>query len=133
MMLDAARVSLEQPPATRRSTGMKPSTDTQIKLRIGYALSDRLVPIACAIIQNIVTSTRMIEELPAVAIEAMLDHVRENQRQDQPRTELDRAFKDLRACYIKYGEVALREARERERRLLDGITGSSSRQDRATR
>ena len=114
---------LEQPPRHARSTRMEPSTDTEIKQRIGYALSDRLAPIACAIIQNIVTSTRMIDELPAVAIEAMLDHVRETQRQDQPRTELDRAFKDLRAGYIKYGEVALREARKREGRLLDGITG----------
>jgi hypothetical protein len=79
--------------------------------------------IACQIVKNIVTSTRLVDDLPSVAIEAMLDYFRENQRQDRPQTDLDRAFKEVRAAYIKYGEVALREAQARERRLLSGITG----------
>jgi hypothetical protein len=98
-------------------------TDTQIKLRIGYALSDRLAQIACAIVQNITTSTKLIDDLPSAAIEALLDYSRERHRLDQPRTELDFAYKDVRAALLRYGEVALREARERERRLLYGITG----------
>jgi hypothetical protein len=98
-------------------------TDTEIKLRIGYALSDRLAPIACAIVQDITTSTKLIDDLSSAAIEALLDHCRERHRLDQPRTDLDRAYKDVRAALLKYGEVALREARERERRLLHGITG----------
>jgi hypothetical protein len=98
-------------------------TDTQIKLRIGYALSDRLAPVASAIVHNITTSTRLIDELPAAAIEALLDYSREQHRRDQPRTELDRAYKDVRAALLKYGEVALRDAQRRERRLFYGITG----------
>jgi hypothetical protein len=98
-------------------------TDTEIKLRIGYALSDRLAPIACAIVQNITTSTKLIDDLPSAAIEALLDYSRERHRLDQPKTELDRAYKDVRAALLKYGEVALREAQKRERRLLSGITG----------
>jgi hypothetical protein len=37
---------------------MEPSTDTQIKLRIGQALSDRLAPIACALAENLKHSTK---------------------------------------------------------------------------
>jgi hypothetical protein len=90
---------------------MEPPTDTRIKLRIGYALSDRLAPIACAIVQNITTSTKLINDLPSAAIEALLDYSREQHRLDQLRTELDRAYKDVRAALLKYGEAAFREAR----------------------
>jgi hypothetical protein len=31
---------------------MELPTDLQVKLRIGYALSDRLAPISCAIVEN---------------------------------------------------------------------------------
>jgi hypothetical protein len=102
---------------------MEPSTDTEIKLRIGYALSDRLAPIACAIVKNITTSTKMIDDLPSAAIEAMLDYSKEQHRLDRPRTAIERAYKDVRQALIAYGEAALREARERERHLLEGITG----------
>jgi hypothetical protein len=105
-----------------RSTRVKPSGDIEIKLRIGYALGDRLAPIACAIVKNITTSTKMIDDLPPAAIEAMLDYSKEQHRLDRPRTPLERAYKDVRQALIKYGEVALREARERERQLLCGIT-----------
>jgi hypothetical protein len=102
---------------------MERSTDTQIKLRIGYALSDRLTPIACAIVKNITTSTKMIDDLPSAAIEAMLDYSKEQHRQDRPRTPIERAYKDVRQALITYAEVALREAQAREDRLLYGITG----------
>jgi hypothetical protein len=98
-------------------------TDTQTKLRIGFALNDRLAPIACAIVQNITTSIKLIDDLPSPAIEALLDYSRERHRADQPKTGLDRAYKDVRAALLKYGEVALHEAREREHRLLSAITG----------
>jgi hypothetical protein len=101
---------------------MEPSTDIEIKLRIGYALSDRLVPMACAIVKNITTSTKMIDDLPSAAIEAMLDYSKEQHRLDRPRTPVERAYKDVRQALITYGETALREARERERLLLNGIT-----------
>jgi hypothetical protein len=113
---------LEQPPRHARSTGMEPSTNIEIKLRIGYALSDRLAPIACAIVKNITTSTKMIDDLPSAAIEAMLDYSKEQHLQDRPRTAVERAYKDVRQALITYGEAALREARHRERHLLDGIT-----------
>jgi hypothetical protein len=106
---------------------MEPSTDMQIKLRIGYALSDRLAPIACAIVENLKRSTKLIEELPSDAIEAMLDYSKEQHRQDRPRTAVERAYKDVRQALITYGEAALRDARERERHLLDGITGRHER------
>ena len=118
---------LEQRPQRARSTGMEPFTDTQIKTRIGYALSDRLAPIACAIVENLKRSTKLIEELPSAAIEAMLDYSKEQHRLDRPRTVVERAYKDVRQALIAYGEAALREARERERHLLDGITGRHNR------
>jgi hypothetical protein len=108
-------------PGARRSTGMEPSTEIQIKLAIGYALSNRLAPLACAIVKNITTSTKMIGDLPSAAIEAMLDYSKEQHRQDRPRTAVERAYKDVRQALITYGEAALREARERERHLLHGI------------
>jgi hypothetical protein len=104
---------------------MEPLTDTQIKLRIGYALSDRLAPLVSAIQQNIVNSTRMIDDLPSTAIEALLEFSRQQHREDQPRDELGKAYKKVRAAYLEYGEIALREAKARERRLLYGITGFS--------
>jgi hypothetical protein len=115
-------------PGTPRSTGMDPSTDTEIKLRIGYALSDRLAPIACTIVENLRRSTKLIEELPSAAIEAMLDYSKEQHRLDRPRTAAERAYKDVRQSLITYAEVALREAREREERLLYGITGRHERE-----
>jgi hypothetical protein len=108
---------------------MEPSTDTEIKLRIGYALSDRLAPIACAIVKNITTSTKMIDDLPSAAIEAMLDYSKEQHRLDRPRTAVERAYKDVRQALIAYGEAALHEARERERHLLEGITGRHVRRE----
>jgi hypothetical protein len=106
---------------------MEPSTDMQVKLRIGYALSDRLAPIACTIVENLKRSTKLIEELPSAAIEAMLDYSKEQHRLDRPRTAVERAYKDVRQALITYGEAALRDARERERHLLDGITGRHER------
>ena len=103
---------------------MELPSDTQLKLRIGYALSDRLAPIACAIVDNLKRSTKLIEELPSAAIEAMLDYSKEQHRLDRPRTATERAYKDVRQALITYGEVALREAREREDRLLHGIMGA---------
>jgi hypothetical protein len=81
-------------------------------------LSDRLTPISCAIQQNVSTSLKLVPQLPWAAIEALLDYVREQHRNDHPRTELDRAYKQARAALIEYGEVALREAQMRERRLF---------------
>jgi hypothetical protein len=106
---------------------MEPSSEIKIKLAIGYALSDRLAPIACAIVKNITTSTKMIDDLPSAAIEAMLDYSKEQHRLDRPRTAVERAYKDVRQALITYAEAALREARERERHLLHGITGRDMR------
>jgi hypothetical protein len=52
----------------------------------------------------------------------MLDYSKEQHRLDRPRTGLERAYKDVRQALITYGEVALREARERERGLPHGVT-----------
>jgi hypothetical protein len=114
-------------PRQTRSPEMEPSTDTEVKLRIGYALSDRLAPISCAIVENLKRSTKLIEELPSAAIEAMLEYSKEQHRLDRPRTAVERAYKDVRQALITYGEAALREARERERQLLCGKTGRHDR------
>ena len=116
----------EQRSRTRVQRG-EPSSEIKIKLAIGYALSDRLAPIACAIVKNITTSTKMIDDLPSAAIEAMLDYSKEQHRLDRPRTAVERAYKDVRQALITYAEAALREARERERQLLHGITGRDMR------
>jgi hypothetical protein len=76
---------------------MEPSADTEIKLRIGYALSDRLAPIACTIVENLKRSTKLIEELPSAAIEAMLDYSKEQHRLDRPRTAVECAQKGRKA------------------------------------
>jgi hypothetical protein len=106
---------------------MEPPSDIEIKLRIGYALGDRLAPVACAIVKNITGSTKMIDDLPSAAIEAMLDYSKEQHRLDRPRTALERAYKNVRQALITYGEVALREARTKEHHLLQGITGKHRR------
>jgi hypothetical protein len=98
-------------------------TDIPRQLLIGHALNDRLVPIVCQIVKNITSATRMIDELPSCAIQAMLNYSREQHSNDHPITALDKAYKELRAAYLKYGEVALQEAQARERELLRGITG----------
>ena len=82
---------------------------------------------ACAIQQNITRSVKLIDDLPSPAIEALLDYSREQHRLDRPRTLVERAYKDVRQALITYGEVVLREARERERHLLEGITGRHDR------
>jgi hypothetical protein len=46
---------------------------------------------------------QLIDELPAVAVEALLEHVKEQHRLQQPRTAQERAMNDIRAAYIKYG------------------------------
>jgi hypothetical protein len=111
----------------RALNGMEPPSDIEIKLRIGYALGDRLAPVACAIVKNITGSTKMIDDLPSAAIEAMLDYTKEQHRLDRPRTALERAYKNVRQALITYGEVALREARTKEHHLLQGITGKHRR------
>jgi hypothetical protein len=119
----------EPPERFVRYACMELPSDTQIKLRIGYALSDRLAPLVSSIQQNITNSTKLISDLPSVAIEALLDFSKEQHRNDHARTELDKAYKEIRAAYLKYAEIALREARERERRLFYGITGVASVED----
>jgi hypothetical protein len=99
-------------------------SDTQISLRVGYAMRGRLSSLCSHIMKSITLSTRMIDELPAAAIEAMIEYAQEQQRMDRAATELDKAYKQLRADYIQYGKIALKEARARERRLPCGdLTG----------
>jgi hypothetical protein len=83
---------------------MELPSDTQTKLRIGYALSDRLAPIACTIVENLKRSTNLIEELPSAAIEAVLDYSKEQHGLDRPRTAAERAYKDVRQALITYGK-----------------------------
>jgi hypothetical protein len=89
--------------------------DAKVKLSAGYPLSDELASMVRCIVINIRNRVRSIEELPAAAIEALLAYGREQHRQDEPRTDIDKAYKNVRAALLEYTEIALREARERER------------------
>jgi hypothetical protein len=97
-------------------------SEIQEALRIGYSLRGQLPQICSQIIRNITTSTRMIDDLPSVAIKSLLEYSREQDRLDRPTTELDHAYQDVRRALLRYSEVALQEAKKRERRLLKGIT-----------
>jgi hypothetical protein len=98
-------------------------SETQVAMRIGYALRGRLSSLCSQIQLNITHSIRMIDDLPSYAINAMLEYSREMHRHDHAKSEIDKAYKDVRAALIKYGEVALREAKIHERRMMHDLTG----------
>jgi hypothetical protein len=89
--------------------------DAKVKLSAGYPLSDRMASMVSCIVMNIRNQVRLIEEMPVAAIEALLTYGREQHRQDQSVTDIDKAYKNVRAALLEYTEIALREARERER------------------
>jgi hypothetical protein len=82
----------------------------------GFSLNDRLAPIAAAIIHNIRTSIRMIDDLPSVVIEAMTDATKERDRADNPKTEIDREFKNVRRALIKYAAAVPKDVRNERAR-----------------
>jgi hypothetical protein len=53
-------------------------------------------PISCAIVENLKRSTKLIEELPSAAIEAMLDYSKNNTAWIAPERLLSAHKKDVR-------------------------------------
>jgi hypothetical protein len=89
-------------------------------------LQDRLVNFV-PLFPRPLSASRPANPSQSAAIEPMLDYSKEQHRLDRPRTAVERAYKGVRQALIAYGEVALREARERENQLLCGITGRHDR------
>lgn len=92
----------------------------QTQVRIKAALKERSVRVACLIAESIRNALGLLEEQPPEVIEAMLEGAKEADRTGA----LPKHRHALRQEIIKYMEnYALKEARARERRLFEGITG----------
>jgi hypothetical protein len=89
--------------------------DHLTKLHISHALGERSTRVACLIVEAMKGTLDLLDEQPSAVIEGLIDYA-ENIRPVRGREALQVAF-------VKYAEYALEQARERERRLLTGITG----------
>lgn len=90
----------------------------QTQLRIKSALSERDTRVAVLISENIRNAFDLLDEQSPTVIEAMLEYAKEAER-GRPK---HRAA--LRQAMMKYAEeYSLKEAKARERRLFQGITG----------
>jgi hypothetical protein len=96
------------------------SKDELTKLHVSHALGTRSTRVACQIVETIDCVLDLLDEQPTAVIEALIDYGRQKQSQEhrKPRHELGGAL-------VAYGQTTLKEARARERRLLQGITGMS--------
>lgn len=92
----------------------------QTQHHIKSALSERSTRVACLIAESIRNALDLLDEQSPDVIEAMLEHHKEEHRKGG----LPKHRHDLRVAILKYIEDdALKEARARERRLFQGITG----------
>jgi hypothetical protein len=92
----------------------------QTQLHIKSALKDRSVRVACLIAESIRNALDLLDEQPPDVIEAMLEAAKEAERAGG----LPKQRAALRVEILKYAEdYSLKEARARERRLFQGITG----------
>jgi len=94
--------------------------DVLTKLHISHALGARSTRVASHIVETINRVLDLIDEQPTAVLEALIDYAKQKQSQEhrKPRYELGEAL-------VAYGQATLKEARARERRLLQGITGMS--------
>ena len=99
---------------------MPPSND-QVKLRVSRALRERNARVACLIFESIRTALDLLDQQSPAVIEALIEHAKDVQRTGYGVLKGPRH--DVRQALIEYGEAALEEARARERRWLEGITG----------
>ena len=93
----------------------------QVKLRVSHALRERNTRVACLIFESVRTALDLLDEQSPAVIEALIERTKDVQRTGYGLLEGPRH--DLREALIRYAEAALEEARARERRLLEGITG----------
>jgi hypothetical protein len=71
---DSCFCALEHPPGMGVQRRWSPRPTHRVKPRIGHALSDRLAPMCSAIVETTKPMIGLIDELPAVAVEVLLDH-----------------------------------------------------------
>ena len=94
--------------------------DVLTKLHISHALGERSTRVASHIVETINRVLDLIDEQPTAVIEALIDYAKQKQSQEHRRPR-----HDLEEALIAYGQATLKEAREREHRLLQAITGMS--------
>ena len=94
--------------------------DVLTKLHISHALGERSIRVAAHIVETVNCVLDLIDEQPTAVIGALIDYAKQKQSQEhrKPRHDLVEAL-------VAYGQATLKEARARERRLLQGITGTS--------
>ena len=94
--------------------------DVLTKLHISHALGERSIRVASHIVETVNRVLDLLDDQPTAVIEALIEYRKQQQSQEhrEPR-------RDLAEALIAYSQATLKEARERERRLLQGITGMS--------
>jgi hypothetical protein len=90
--------------------------DDYRKIRVEDALRERDVRVAGMIVESIRHALDLLDEQPPSMLEAICDYLKDLQKTEKFR-------RDIRKALCDYAEEALKESRERERRLYEGITG----------
>jgi hypothetical protein len=88
----------------------------QRKMRIEHALKERDVRIAGMIVESVRHALDLLDHQPPSMLEAICDYLKDLQKTERFRH-------DIRKALCDYAEQALKESRERECRLYEGITG----------
>jgi len=94
--------------------------DVLTKLHMSHALGERSTRVASHIVEMINRVLDLIDKQPTAVVEALIDYGKQKQSQEHKKPR-----HDLGGALIAYGQATLKEARARERRLLQGITGMS--------
>src|SRR5262249_30782476 len=94
--------------------------DVLTKLHISHALGERSARVASHIVETVDRVLDLLDEQPTAVLEALIDYRKQKQSQEHRKPR-----RDLGEALIAYGQATLEEARARERRLLQGITGMS--------
>jgi chorismate synthase len=92
--------------------------DNLTKLHVSHALGKSSTRVAALIVESGSLAAELIEEQPSAVVEALIEFWSQ-----RARSEKRAARRALQEATVKYCEAALGEARARERRLLQGITG----------
>jgi len=92
-------------------------SDFQTKLRVEYVLQERDGRLAAHIVEGVKHCMDMVEQLRPPVIEALIEYCEKNAKQfPAPRL-------PVIECFRRFGQHALKEAREHENRLYYGLTG----------
>jgi hypothetical protein len=93
------------------------------KLHISHALGHRAARVAVLIVESFQLSFDMLDEQPSAVIEALIDHIKDVTQREGPK----HPRYELRLAALKHAETVLENAKGRERRLFQGITGLEER------